>query len=441
MAKPTISLITPDESVIKTTLPSLEFAGIDTDGHSLDYAVNILGRSGVASSSASNTNRTLAFNGEDFMAVFSDRFIYKSHDGVSWQTTGVQIHASSHVTPPNSVSAYNGSTYVIPTINTSTSIAMISTYTEGEGMSHYTVSVGTNSSPHTIIYANGLFVAVGYYGNTTTTLRILTSPDGKVWTDRSITGMSARGSSSIKMIHTGSKFFIVWDGNTTGTDAIVESYDGITWTVTPGLSILTGTTINSLAFYAGRYMVGGMRNTGSNSRRMATSTDGITWTDFGPSAYASPDRGVRGMNYDNGILTVVMTPMSGSITNSYLMTSYDDGATWSSLSVPDDPAYRIVMGNGRMVVASGLSIESFVNISSFSSSEAGFESLDSPGSPSPFPSGDEIRYTAINNIPQGIYDWSARPIDAGGELGDWAEPREMSIVRPPNPGIFMQFLT
>ena len=130
-----------------------------------------------------------------------------------------------------------------------------------------TVVTGVND----IIYGAGLFVAVGQNC-------IFTSPDGITWTSRTCplnnpwTGLSYSGTQ-----------FVAVCASTVGTPSqtIMTSPDGITWTLQ--LSTSGSNTIRCNCTAYGNSLYIGMGSSASTTVRAISSSDGITWTGFGPS--------------------------------------------------------------------------------------------------------------------------------------------------------------
>lgn len=115
-------------------------------------------------------------------------------------------------------------------------------------------------------YGAGLYVMVGASG------KIVTSPDGVTWTDRSISGVT----NALYHIEYGNGMFVIaGDGG-----AMYKSTDGINWTAVTGF---TGYP-NSLVYGDGVFARLGVCETNSSMNAVCISSDGVTWTQVYTSA-------------------------------------------------------------------------------------------------------------------------------------------------------------
>lgn len=195
--------------------------------------------------------------------------------GISVQTTGFAYGAGTYVLTANSVAAYTSTDAVT-----------------------WTPRTITNFVPLAIIYANGLFVAVGGGANG----RIFTSPNGITWTSR-----LAYAADSLNAITYANGIFVAV--GQTGT--IFTSTDGLTWT-----SRTLGTTgsFRTIAYGNGIFMAG----TGTT---IFTSPDGITWT-------ARTSTNHNSIIYANGLfITGNIEPTLGV---SYVIYTTTDGIVWKT---------------------------------------------------------------------------------------------------------------
>ena len=191
-----------------------------------------------------------------------------------------------------------------------------------------------------VAYGDGVYVAVGYYGDMTT------SPDGTTWTART----SGFGSSHINGVTYGDGLYVA-----VGSDGtLTTSTDGTTWTSRTsgfGTTYITGVThgdglyvavggsgklttstngtswtsrtsgfgstaINDVAYGDGLYVAVGDDGT------LTTSTDGTTWTTR-TSGFGTDD--IEGVTYGDGLYVAVGDPYSSP----NLATS-PDGTTWTT---------------------------------------------------------------------------------------------------------------
>jgi hypothetical protein len=116
---------------------------------------------------------------------------------------------------------------------------------------------GTTNNLTSVTYGNGLFVTVGDSGT------ILTSPDGKTWTERT----SGTGHNLWGVTYGNGTFVAV------GYAAIIlSSTDGIIWTNTSVAQIGTK-VLNKITYGNGLFVTVGYRGVSHGS------SDGITWTE------------------------------------------------------------------------------------------------------------------------------------------------------------------
>jgi hypothetical protein len=145
----------------------------------------------------------------------------------------------------------------------------------------------------------GLFVAVASTG----TNRIMTSPDGAVWTSRTATGALSA---------------VCWSSDlglfvAVGYQVSMTSTDGITWT-----------PHTTLALVAGTYAVCWSTTLSLFSTGNATSADGVTWVDRSAM-----------LNYTALAYSPALTRFVAVGDNARIMTSDDYGVTWIVRNAPD----------------------------------------------------------------------------------------------------------
>lgn len=176
-------------------------------------------------------------------------------------------------------------------------------------------ATGTARVLYSITYGAGLFVVVGVSGF------IATSPDAITWTTRT----SAHSSSLIKqVIYAGGKFVAV--GGSATTNSIQTSPDGITWTARTGVQ-------NVISDYASvaydstnaKYVMttGYAANGTAPNGGIQTSPDGITWT-ARTGSHGSP---LHCAAAKPGFMLCADSDASHTY-------STDGGVTWSTLSQP-----------------------------------------------------------------------------------------------------------
>jgi hypothetical protein len=178
-----------------------------------------------------------------------------------------------------------------------------------------------------VTYGNGLFVAIAQTG---TGNRVMTSPDGITWTQRS----TPTDRSWISVTYGNNLFVAVADGGGTG-NRVMTSPDGITWTARASAA---NNVWNSVTYGNGLYVAVASSGTGN---RVMTSPDGITWT----ARTSAANNSWNSVTYGNGLFVAV----SGSGSGNRVMTS-SNGTTWTSRNSAADNEWRnVTYGNGLFV--------------------------------------------------------------------------------------------
>jgi hypothetical protein len=212
----------------------------------------------------------LLFDGTQFTAVGDTGRILVSSNGTSWtdQCLGPDSDLYGIAQGPDSFVAVGDGALLRST----------------DGINW--VQLNSTRKLHGITYGGGLFVAVGKKG------AILTSPEGLIWTTRSVstTGYVER------VICANNRFVGVGEAG-----LIVTSPDAITWTKVPEI---TSSDLEGIAYGNGIYVaVGGYFPPRGAVATVLTSPDGEHWTD-----QASVDfLGVRArdVTFANGIFVLV----------------------------------------------------------------------------------------------------------------------------------------
>ena len=219
----------------------------------------------------------------------------------------------------------------------------------------WTQSNVTSTTIYTVYYANGIWVAGGYYPTDPHNCGLYYSTDGKTWAQSNIID------DSINSVHYGNGIWVACS-----TKGLYYSTDGMTWTQSnvtsrPFLSAYYGNGIwvacNNIDLY---YSTDGMTWTRSNvtSATMYTayyangiwvagstkglyySTDGMTWTQSNVTSTT-----IYTVYYANGIW------VAGSDTYKGLYYS-TDGMTWTQSNIIDDSISSVHYGNGIWVAGS-----------------------------------------------------------------------------------------
>ena len=150
---------------------------------------------------------------------------------------------------------------------------------------------------NSVTYGNGLFVAVAASG---LDYRVMTSPDGIVWTSRMLTLAPNNSWTSITY---GNGLFVAVA--TTGTgDRVMTSTDGIIWISRNSAAdnIWTSVTYGNGLFVA--IAASGLDN------RVMTSPDGIVWTSN--TTAQAPNNTWRSVTYSNGMFVAVSSTGTGN---------------------------------------------------------------------------------------------------------------------------------
>lgn len=205
--------------------------------------------------------------------------------------------------------------------------------------------------PQALAFGNGMFVAVGYAGG------VLTSPDGLVWTRRSIgTAVSLE-----TIVFAAGQFVAAGDPDRlTGEPVLFVSFDGIGWSrahaklplnaIIEGLaygngrfvaidlyghslsstdgmewqpgswSAPAGDYLDAIAFGSGKFVVS------SRTDRIWTSTDGIQWT----QGSSSVSGGMSSLAFGNGLFVGGGPLARNSPLDQAVVATSPDGVKWTS---------------------------------------------------------------------------------------------------------------
>lgn len=195
----------------------------------------------------------------------------------------------------------------------------------------------TNSAT-AIVYANGLFVAVGPSG------KILSSTNGANWTiQNSGVSLDLRGIAYGTPL-LGSPMFVAVGDN----GCILTSPNGISWTRSPATT--NNMRLNSVAFGNGRFIAVASR-TFSDASNVLLSFDGVNWDgkSFAP-AFADPSSYcygtpyvLRSIGFGNGTFVAV-----GDICSSIWTST--SGSTWSNRGNANQEYFSgVAYGNGMFM--------------------------------------------------------------------------------------------
>ena len=177
-----------------------------------------------------------------------------------------------------------------------------------------------------VTFGDGIFVAVGYNGSSTSS--VLTSPDGVTWTARTAAATFLWNN----VVYGGGQFVATpllpgTGGGLSGTNFAMRSSDGITWTNSGDFSSYVIET-SSIAYGDGKYVITSSTTGGSNS--IMYSTDGINWTGVTPPSPAE----WNSVTYAAGQFVAVAGNTAGGTTVGNDIITSSDGITWTTMSSP-----------------------------------------------------------------------------------------------------------
>jgi hypothetical protein len=201
---------------------------------------------------------------------------------------------------------------------------------------HWTVRTVVSSTGLTepalkaVTFGNGLFVAVGTY--------IWTSPDGATWTYRpcSVGGFTGVAYGSGRFVAAGGTGGYL---NPSGSAALATSEDGITWVDRSATSGVTTEPTFALIFAAGKFIQVCWH------QAPYYSTDGLTWQSGVSASGASLYNHGVGAAYGNGVYVVVGNYIDFGYGGTVLLST--DGIHWTRGTGPAFSA--LAFGNGFFV--------------------------------------------------------------------------------------------
>ncbi len=198
----------------------------------------------VSSAITMDTLNAVVWSGTQFVAVGASGAIRTSPDGITWTTRGSgQTNSLLGV-------AWSGS--VFAAVGTPSTIL-----TSPDGITWTPRTLGVSGSLNGVTWTGSFFLAVGLGGLTAT------SPDGTTWTPKTNTNVGM--TTTLSVAWTGSQ--LVAGGSDGNGGVIHTSTDGVTWTPR-----LTDARFAGVAWSGSRFVVVG------DAGFSATSTDGLSWS-------------------------------------------------------------------------------------------------------------------------------------------------------------------
>jgi outer membrane protein OmpA-like peptidoglycan-associated protein len=197
-----------------------------------------------------------------------------------------------------------------------------------------------------------LFVAVGESMVNVNETRIFTSTDGAAWTKRDVPTDHKNGGA---VAYGGGKF-VVFPNFPTQT-GVLTSEDGITWTehtaqVSPGYwrGLTYGGTGAQAKFVAVGATFLGIQG---YTKHVATSADGITWTDQTVTDGQQGDAWNSVVHDGSKFVAVGIFSTSPDTNNRGLTMTSDDGVTWVRATTTSQPFWNSVANGDSRLVAVG----------------------------------------------------------------------------------------
>ena len=203
--------------------------------------------------------------------------------------------------------------------------------TSPDGITWTPRNASVNIQWRSVVYGNGIFVAVSYSGIepdiSLGTLRVMISPDGINWTTQN----SSTATFWLSVTFGNGVFVAV------GGSQIMSSTDGINWTDrTPTTKLWSSVVYGNGLFVA-------ISQSGNNTS--AYSSDGITW-----GTATTPFGFYYGITYGNGLYIAVGGGEGGGV--SYIIVS-KDGANWEVQIPPENNSWKsITYGDNKFVAVS-----------------------------------------------------------------------------------------
>jgi hypothetical protein len=215
--------------------------------------------------------------------------IITSPDGTTWTNRTISAYQRTCIT-------YGNGMFVSPGYTVSSYNTVI--LTSPDGVTWTNRSTNVNQTLNSIVYANGIFVAVGVSGT------LLTSSDGITWTSRS----SGTTYMLNDIIYANGIFVAV---GVSGT--LLTSSDGITWT---SRSPISSQNLTSISYCNGLLIIL------DSYKNVFSSPDGINWTNI-LSNLPTESSNPKLISYNNCLLIA-----SSSQTSAMNCTTSIDGIFW-----------------------------------------------------------------------------------------------------------------
>ena len=312
---------------VKVVSHSLDFQGNPVTSGTISYRTT--GTTQNYNSIAFGTN---SYGTKMFVGV-GDSGISYSYDGVNWDAN-VKMPSTLTNYPLSSV-AYGspGGFPLFVAVCSSTSLSQFPVVISEDGINWrrpQDASLGSIGGGWTsVTWGGNKFVAVRS-GTGTAAQRVMTSPDGVVWTYRTAT--STNNWTSVAYGGVGAISFVAVAADGVVASQIMTSPDGITWTArtSPSANIWKS-VVWGIGSGGGTWVA--VSNNGLISNQAMTSPDGITWTARAVPAIGLWESITYGFNSTTSAFSFVAVSFSG-VTANKIMTS-PNGITWTGVTSPN----------------------------------------------------------------------------------------------------------
>ena len=282
---------------------------------------------GAASTSSLVTENFMVAGGEQ-VTVGTGKSLAYSYDGLTWNSPNTNIFQNGLCRGV----AWNGSTWLAGGVDLVSANALIASSPDGI---RWTADVSGGTSVfkggryvNTFAWNGSLWVAGAIAGSITNGKSLATSADGKTWVEQTSSFIDCYTVAS-----NGNMF--VAGGIITGSSKLLAySYDGVKW-VHPPIGSIFGTStgaVYSVAWNGLIWVACGRNDTGgSSTARIATSPDGINWTEV--TLTPALNRTTLNSVAWNGYLWIATgQDYTNAPSNLGVILSSPDGTTWTNIT-------------------------------------------------------------------------------------------------------------
>lgn len=195
---------------------------------------------------------------------------------------------------------------------------------------------------NSVAYGAGRYVAVGSSGN------VITSLDGINWTT-----VASGNTQNWRIVRYANGIFCACNQNNS-TIGFMTSPDGLVWTTR---SIPVSREVYNVAFGNGVWCACLIR-TGSNINILRSTNNAVSWTEISTPQPTTGFVNWTGLTYGNGTWVV----SSNRAINNNIMTSTDDGLTWTvQTKSTADASWVVEFGNGKFILSTATTARYFIS--------------------------------------------------------------------------------